>query len=344
METLIKNNIKRILVIQTAFLGDVLLSLPIAHHLKKINPTYKVSYLIKEELAQVTELYPVIDEFILIDKSKFFSSFRTIIPKIRNKFDIVISPHRSARSALISFLSNSSIRVSFDKSSLNFLYTHLVTYRKDVHEIERNLNLLSIFSQRLDWKEKIFLKLDRYILNEKFMTWKDTNQKIVVIAPGTVWETKRYPEYYFIIVSKKLISLGYKIVLIGSKQDFEIGLRIQKQVNDENNLLNLIGRLSLRESISLIELSHLLICNDSAPTHMGIFTNTPIITIYGSTIPEFGFYPFREFDKIVQIENLYCKPCGIHGYKKCPEKHFRCMIDLKPEIVLNAVFEILDKK
>lgn len=77
---------------------------------------------------------------------------------------------------------------------------------------------------------------------------------------------------------------------------------------------------------------------------MGIFTNTPIITIYGSTIPEFGFYPFREFDKIVQIENLYCKPCGIHGYKKCPEKHFRCMIDLKPELVLNAVFEILDKK
>lgn len=344
METLIKNNIRRILVIQTAFLGDVLLSLPIAHHLKKINPAYKVSYLIKEELAQVTELYPVIDEFILIDKSKFFSSLRTIIPKIRNKFDIVISPHRSARSALISFFSNSSIRVSFDKSSLNFLYTHLVTYRKDFHEIERNLNLLSIFSQRLDWKEKISLKLDRYILNEKFMTWKDTNQKIVVIAPGTVWETKRYPEYYFTIVSKRLISLGYKIVLIGSRQDFEIGLRIQKQVNDENNLLNLIGRLSLRESISLIELSHLLICNDSAPTHMGIFTNTPIITIYGSTIPEFGFYPFREFDKTVQIENLYCKPCGIHGYKKCPEKHFRCMIDLKPEIVLNAVFEILDKK
>jgi heptosyltransferase-2 len=67
------------------------------------------------------------------------------------------------------------------------------------------------------------------------------------------------------------------------------------------------------------------------------------VTIYGSTIPEFGFYPYRENDKVVQIENLYCKPCGIHGYRKCPEKHFKCMIVLKPEIVYGAVRDVLKK-
>jgi heptosyltransferase-2 len=175
------------------------------------------------------------------------------------------------------------------------------------------------------------------------MFWKTNKEKIVVIAPGTNWETKRYPEYYYAALINKLINDGIKIVLIGSNDDFELGLKIEKYIKGHNHLLNLIGKLKLKESISLINLSDLLICNDSAPTHMGVFTNTPVLTIYGSTIPEFGFYPFREFDRIVQIENLYCKPCGIHGHKRCPEKHFKCMIDLKPDIVYQNAIEILNK-
>lgn len=343
METLIRNNFERILVIQTAFLGDVLLTLPVAHHLKKINPAYKVSFLIKKELNQVREIYNGIDEYILIDKSKYLTSIFEVVKKIKNRFDVVISPHRSARSALISYLSNSRIRISFDRASLNFLYSHLVTYRKELHEIQRNLSLLSYFKNNIDWKEKIKLNLDDYIYNDKFMSWKTNKDKIVVIAPGTVWETKRYPEYYFSVVINKLIEDGFRVVLIGSNDDFEIGLKIEKNIKAQNYLLNLIGKLSLKESVSLINLSDLLICNDSAPTHMGVFTNTPVLTIYGSTVPEFGFYPFRNFDRIVQIENLYCKPCGIHGHKECPEKHFKCMIDLKPEIVYQNASEMLNK-
>lgn len=343
METLIRNNFERILVIQTAFLGDVLLTLPVAHHLKKINPAYKVSFLIKNELNQVREIYNGIDEYILIDKSKYLTSIFEVVKKIKNRFDVVISPHRSARSALISYLSNSRIRISFDRASLNFLYSHLVTYRKELHEIQRNLSLLSYFKNNIDWKEKIKLNLDDYIYNDKFMSWKTNKDKIVVIAPGTVWETKRYPEYYFSVVINKLIEDGFRVVLIGSNDDFEIGLKIEKNIKAQNYLLNLIGKLSLKESVSLINLSDLLICNDSAPTHMGVFTNTPVLTIYGSTVPEFGFYPFRNFDRIVQIENLYCKPCGIHGHKECPEKHFKCMIDLKPEIVYQNASEMLNK-
>jgi len=343
METLIRNNFERILVIQTAFLGDVLLTLPVAHHLKKINPAYKVSFLIKKELNQVREIYNGIDEYILIDKSKYLTSIFEVVKKIKNRFDVVISPHRSARSALISYLSNSRIRISFDRASLNFLYSHLVIYRKELHEIQRNLSLLSYFKNNIDWKEKIKLNLDDYIYNDKFMSWKTNKDKIVVIAPGTVWETKRYPEYYFSVVINKLIEDGFRVVLIGSNDDFEIGLKIEKNIKAQNYLLNLIGKLSLKESVSLINLSDLLICNDSAPTHMGVFTNTPVLTIYGSTVPEFGFYPFRNFDRIVQIENLYCKPCGIHGHKECPEKHFKCMIDLKPEIVYQNASEMLNK-
>lgn len=344
METLIGNQIERILIVQTAFLGDVLLTLPMAHHLKKINPAYRVSFLIKKELQEICEIYPLVDEFILIDKSKYVISTLEVVRKIKNRFDVVISPHRSARSSLIAFLSNSRIRISFDTSSMHFLYTHILPYRKNQHEIERNLSLLQYFNSDINWKEKISLKLENYIFNEQFMQWKDRNEKIVVVAPGTVWETKRYPEYYYTLLIKKLIDAGLKVVLIGSNQDFEIGLRIQKNIKNDFSCLNLIGKLTLKESISLINLSNLLICNDSAPTHMGVFTNTPVLTIYGSTIPEFGFYPFRIEDKIVQIENLYCKPCGIHGHMKCPEKHFKCMIDLKPELVYKEALDILERK
>lgn len=341
METLTKNHFERILIIQTAFLGDVLLTLPVIHHLKKINPAYKITLLIKKELKEIEEIYPQVDEFIYIDKSKYFKSIYKVVEKIRNKFDIVIAPHRSARTAIIAYLSRTKYRISFNTSSLNFLYTHLVNYIKSEHEIKRNLSLLSLFIKDIDWKEKIQMKLNTYVLNEQFMEWKTLNKKIVVIAPGTVWETKRYPEYYYAVVIQKLIEAGMKIVLIGSNSDFEIGLRIQKFITKSNSLLNLIGKLKLKESISLINLSDLLICNDSAPTHMGIFTDTPVLTIYGSTVPEFGFYPFRQNDRIIQIANLDCKPCGIHGYKKCPKKHFKCMIDLKPESVFNMAISIL---
>ncbi len=343
METLIRNNFKRILVIQTAFLGDVLLTLPISHHLKKINPACKVTFLIKKELYEIKDIYNEIDEFILIDKSRYISSIVETIKKIKNKYDVVISPHRSARSALISYLSNSKVRISFDKSSLNFLYSYLVTYKNDYHEIQRNLLLLSYFTNNINWKEKIKLNLDNYIFNDKFMSWKTNKEKIIVIAPGTAWETKRYPEYYFSVVINKLIEDGIKAVLIGSLEDFEIGLKIEKYIKYKNHLINLIGKLKLKESISLINMSDLLISNDSAPIHMAVFTDTPVLAIYGSTIPEFGFYPFREYDRIVQIENLYCKPCGIHGHKKCPEKHFKCMIDLKPENVYINAIEMLSK-
>jgi heptosyltransferase-2 len=186
METLIRNNFERILIIQTAFLGDVLLSLPIAHHLKKLNPAYKITFLLKKELEQIKEIYKGIDEFIFIDKSKFLSSINDVVKNIKNKFDIVISPHRSARSAIISYLSNAKIRISFDKSSLNFLYTHLVNYQNNWHEIRRNISLLSYFKSDIDWKERIILNLDNYIFNEKLCSGKRVMKKLLSLHLVTV--------------------------------------------------------------------------------------------------------------------------------------------------------------
>ncbi|MCX8011381.1 MAG: glycosyltransferase family 9 protein, partial [Ignavibacteria bacterium] len=139
-----------------------------------------------------------------------------------------------------------------------------------------------------------------------------------------------------------LVQNKLNIILIGGKEDAYLGNFILPECLVEDSLINLIGALTVSETICLLDKCDLLICNDSAPTHMGCLTNCKVLTIYGSTIPQFGFYPFREYDSVIQIENLYCKPCGIHGRVKCPEKHFKCMMDLKPEKVFYKAIEMLN--
>lgn len=345
METLKTSN-KNILIVQTAFLGDLLLTLPLIYHLKRIFTYAQIDILIREGLEEIKEIFTLIDNVHLISKknSRKIESIISLSKIMKGKYNVVITPHRSFRSGLISFLTHAEKRITFNNSSLPFLFTDIVKYDKSKHEIERNLDLLNpiLSGQKINWKEKIPLKLDDYILNEIFMYWKSSGEKIIAIAPGTVWETKRYPEYYFSVLINRLINDGIKCVLIGSSKDLDIGTSIMNRVSNKDSVLNLIGKLSLKESISLINLSDLLICNDSAPTHMGVFTKTPVLTIYGSTVPEFGFYPFRNFDRYVEVENLTCKPCGIHGYQKCPKKHFKCMIDLLPSKIYQVAISMLN--
>lgn len=344
METLKTRN-KNILIIQTAFLGDLLLTLPLIYHLKKIFTYAQIDILIREGLEEIKEIFPLINNVHLISKnSRKIKSIINLTKRLKGKYNIVITPHRSFRSALISFLTYAEKRISFNNSSLPFLFTDIVKYDKSKHEIERNLDLLNplLSEQEINWKEKIPLKLNDYVMNENFMLWINSGERIIVIAPGTVWETKRYPEYYFSVLINRLIDDGIKCVLIGSSKDLDIGISIMNRVSNKDLVLNLIGKLSLKETISLINLSDLLICNDSAPTHMGVFTKTPVLTIYGSTVPEFGFYPFRNFDRYVEVENLTCKPCGIHGYRRCPKKHFKCMIDLPPSKIYQVSISMLN--
>ena len=128
-----------------------------------------------------------------------------------------------------------------------------------------------------------------------------------------------------------------KVILIGSADDRKLAEYISSVM--ELKPINACGELSLLESAALISKARLVLSNDSAPTHMAVAMRTPVVTIFGSTVPEFGFYPYGEGNAIIQNQ-LYCRPCGIHGRNRCPEKHFRCM----KEIPAAEVFEVVQKK
>ncbi len=326
----------RIVVWQTAFLGDLILTTPLFSSIKRIFPDSHLSVIAKPFGRDVLKNNDDVDELIVFDK-KSMSTWE-LIKKIKRKFDIAISPHRSHRASYSLFLARIPFRVGFDKAGFSFLYTKTVPHRFDgTHEIERNLRLLTVFdeydSEKLIKTPKIVLSEDE----EGFYKKHGLKEKdYVLIAPGSKWKTKRWTPEGFGKVIDLLIDRGERVVLIGSKEDIKFTEEVLRFSKKGYDVLNLVGKTSLRETFSLIKSGKLLISNDSAPVHMAVAFGTPVVDIYGPTVTDFGFYPYRN-GKVVEIDNLECRPCGLHGHRECPTGTHDCMKMIKPEMVLDAV-------
>jgi heptosyltransferase II len=336
---------KNILVIQTAFAGDVILTLPVLQVLKEKNPDVKISLMCIPEVSNLLQNNPNVDEVILYDKKgsqKGLLQFGKLIKLVKSKnFDLIISPHRSFRSTLISHFSKIPNTISFDTSAFSSKYKTRVIYKKDAHEIVRNLSLLA----------PLGIEINEIIPPKLFPTQKDVNlvdellkannifeyEKFITLAPGSVWYTKTFPEDKFVKLLGVLNDFNVKIVLIGGEDDSGLGALI-KVLSKNLKVYNFAGKLSYLQSAELIRRSKVLITNDSAPLHLANAVGTRVLAIFGATIPEFGFYPFGKDDKIFQVNGLKCRPCGIHGGNKCPVRTFDCMNKIdETEIALEAM-------
>jgi heptosyltransferase II len=162
---------------------------------------------------------------------------------------------------------------------------------------------------------------------------------IIAVAPGSVWKTKIYPKDYFIEIAETLVAEGKLVVLLGGQEDKVLCEEIKSKA--VKNIHSVAGTLSIVESIELLKRCNALISNDSAPTHLGMIANIPVLTIYCSTIPEFGFYPYNSKSTYISLDGLKCKPCGIHGHNLCPIKTFECGYNLSPQKVLQKFSEII---
>ncbi|MBT8383566.1 MAG: glycosyltransferase family 9 protein, partial [Ignavibacteria bacterium] len=266
---------------------------------------------------------------------KFSSQLR------KNNYDSVYSPHRSLRSALITLELNIKETYGFDNSALKFAYRHITKYNLSDHEVKRNLSLIGENYSDGGWKilpeifvsEEIESKIDQFIENEI------KTEKIIAVAPGSVWQTKVYPAQHYKEVINYLTEDGYTIILIGGKADK--GLCEQIKSTSDVSVLNLSGNFSFIETVELLKHVKLLISNDSAPTHLGMCADIPVLTIYCSTVPGFGFYPYNEQSEFISFKDLSCKPCGIHGYEQCSIETFDCGYKLHPDTVIEKVKQLL---
>jgi heptosyltransferase-2 len=344
METLIKNT-DNILVIQTAFLGDCILTLPLIEKIRETYTNFKIDVLTTPFAEEIFLSSPFVNEVILFDKKGKHKSLLSLIKlskELRERnYKKVFSPHRSLRTALLVLLINAEESTGFDRSNLMFAFKKVIKYRYDFHEVQRNLSLIQdITKNETDWK--IIPKIEvnqksKAIINEFFN--KLSQQKFIVVAPGSEWFTKRYPIDYYKTIIGHFISKGFIVLLMGGDKDFD--LCEQLKINSNSNIKNLAGKFSLIQNSELLKHCKLLITNDSAPTHLGMIANIPVLTIYCSTVPDFGFYPYNDKSSYISLD-VYCKPCGIHGYQQCPYAHFNCGNNLKPEMVIEKAEMLLN--
>ena len=330
-----------ILIIHTAFIGDIVLSTALVSKVKEKYPDSNIYYLTTPLGKEILKNNPKIKEVIVYDKrgkDKGFGTFISFVRRIRKlKIDVCLTPHRYLRSSILSILSGAKIRVGYDIANLSFVFNKKIKYDKTKHEVEKLLSFIDDDDKRFELEmypsEKDKIKIDTLLKN------LSENKKIILIAPGSKWFTKKWPEEYFKILIQNLIKRDDLLIIItGGKEEKEIELDLDSKV------LDLRGEISLLELAELTKRASLVVSNDSAPIHItSAFPNTRIIGIFGPTVKEFGFFPWSKNSKVFEINGLYCRPCAIHGGNSCPEKHFRCMREITPDLIENEIYSYIDK-
>ncbi len=336
---------EKYLIIQTAFLGDAILTEPLIETIKLNQPDADVAVMVIPQNKDLFLGNPNVDKIIAYDKhgsNNGLLGLINIIKEVRkHNFDYVISPHMSFRTSLLVMFSGIKRRIGFREASLNIVYTDLVKKPENVHDIYKNLSLLKPLNfKKISDKIRLYYAKDS---EEFFEGIKEAHNikkedKIVGISPSSVWPTKRWPKERFLDLAKRLTDRGLFIVLFGTEKDSKITQYIK---NGNSRIIDLAGKTSLNDLFCVISKISLLITNDSAPVHIASAYNTPTIDIFGPTSPSFGFAPLSEKSKIIEVNNLKCRPCSKHGSVSCKHKHFKCMMDIDVDQVYEAALELL---
>lgn len=332
---------KKIVLLQTAFLGDCILTLPLVEKLAGSDTRKKIDVLTSRRGSDVFMSSPFVESVIVMDKSS--RSMRSITNTAnqlkQHHYTHLYSCHRSLRTSLISLFSAIPSRTGFANSVFSFVYHKTVPYRKDIHEAGRNLLLAGEVPEKLPFP--VMHESEPHPVSEEFYKFRSRFERVAAIAIGSVWQTKKYPLDSYRELCSLLRKKKYGVLLIGGSPDAaEAGII---EAENEESVFNVTGKLSLSESVWVLKRSDILVTNDSAPTHLGVAADIPVLTLYCSTVPGFGFYPYNSGSRFLSVQDIPCKPCGIHGYRECPEKHFRCGTMLSPQTVFENIEEMCTK-
>jgi heptosyltransferase-2 len=309
-------NNARILIIQTAFLGDVILATSVVNSIKAQYPEAQVDLLVKKGNELLVLGHPNIHRVLTFDKSKKWRDILRLVRANRaTRYDFIVNLHRFASSGLIAVLSQTKT-IGFDKNPLSRFYTLKLPHpvSKGIHEIDRNFTLIAALGVKHLVKPSI-------VPSEEAMQKVTKYQKTpyVCFAPASVWATKQLPVEKWVELSKKQDHLIY---LLGGPSDHSLCETIKTQI--PGRTVNLAGNLSLMESIALMKGAVRNHVNDSGPLHFASAVNAPVTAYFCSTVTDFGFGPLSDDSEVKEVTGLACRPCGLHGKKECPEGHFKC--------------------
>ncbi|MDQ6479634.1 glycosyltransferase family 9 protein [Dyadobacter sp. LHD-138] len=327
---------RRILVIQTAFIGDVILATALLENLHQGLPDAQIDFLVRKGNEGLFDNHPYLSN-VLIWKKKDgkFKSLWQLLKQIRQtEYDWVINLQRFAGTGMLTAFSKAPKTTGFDKNPLSFLFTNKFPHKIEngVHEVTRNYELVKNEISGALLKPRLYPASGDYGFVKPYQS-----KPYICVAPASVWFTKQYPAERWIRLINQLTA-QYQILLLGGPGDNDLAGTIQNQVSSKENVQNLCGKLSFLQSAALMQSSVMNFVNDSAPMHICSAVNASVTAVYCSTVPEFGFGPLSDDAHIVEVlEKLTCRPCGLHGHKTCPEGHFKCAVDIKTEQFLEVL-------
>ncbi len=326
------NGATKILVIQTAFIGDVVLATALLERLKELYPKANIDFVLRKGNEAVFANHPFLNRVWIWEKKKNkYRNLLKIISQIRSQqYYLVFNLQRFASTGLLTALSGATITVGFRKNPFSRAFTYSVGHQvgtpaHTIHETERNLALVDAVTGKVisdQEKSKYLTKI--YPSNFDFdVVIRYKQRPYVCIAPASVWPTKQFPKEKWAEFIRE-ITPYFSVCLIGSETDAGLCSELAS-ITAKNTIHNLSGKLTFLQSAALMKDAVMNYVNDSAPLHLASGVNAPVAAIFCSTVPYFGFGPTSASSYIIEAPmELTCRPCGLHGKRGCPEKHFNC--------------------
>jgi heptosyltransferase-2 len=338
------------LVVQTSFLGDVILTTPLMAELAQRGPVHVVA---TPAGAPLLARNPDVSGVTIYDKrgtargvgglanvAAEISAARVRAASEGATEPIAYLAQGSVRSAALARLAGFRSRVGFTTSAGRWLYTRRIPYRDDRHHAERLWSLAANGTDATPTRDQLRPRLfpggaEREAVDRILGGMENTATPLIALAPGSVWATKRWPHYAALA---RVVAATSRIVVIGAKDDAPLAAEIAAAAGD--GVIDATGKLSLLGSAELIRRCALLVTNDSAPQHLASAVGTPTVTVFGPTVPDFGFGPLAPGSETVGVSGLECRPCDKHGPAQCPLGHWRCMRDLAAATVADVVAQL----
>lgn len=326
---------KKYLVIQTASIGDVILSTSVAEKLRATDPSCQIDFLIKKGNEGVFYGNMEINEVYVWDKKKDkYKNLLAIIFQIQNeKYNAVFNLQRFFSTGIITLFSGAKKTYGFKKNPLSLFFSKAFPheYKDHWHEIDRNHQLIKHLTDAKPARPKL------YPTKKDFAKMSIHKTKpYITITPASLWYTKQYPFEKWMEFLKALPSYLH-VYFLGGPADTALCHQLIRE-SGYVNAMNFAGKLTFVESAALMRDALMNFVNDSAAQHIASSVNAKTTTLYCSTVSNFGFGPLSDDALIIETqEALKCRPCGIHGHKTCPEQHFKCGLNIDTQQLLNRI-------
>lgn len=326
----------KFLVIRFSSIGDIVLATPVVRCLKKQLPNAEIHFLTTDAFRPAVEHNPYIDKLHVLAHSR-----ELMMEELKTEgYDYIIDLHQNASTSQIKKVlkkkSFSVQRLSIEKS----IYTRFkINMLPKEHTVDRYLKTVSSFGVKNDGEG-----LDYFILKEEEISKQDIpashSAGYIACIIGADQGTKKWPVHKW---KEFCLKMGHPIILMGGKDDSVNGNEIA--AIDDVKIYNACGKFMLNEMADIIRRAKLVITNNNDLIQIAAAFKRPIISLWGSTAPSFGMYPYYGISALTdirfQVNKLWCRPCSVKGFDKCPLGHFKCMEKISAEAVLQSAVSLL---